>query len=139
MCIEIITRSVFSKLPTALTLNIGNGLFYLPPPPPPTSLKHEFYGLTSGFTRLIMKIKYVCHGLVSLHVNFYDNRTKWTLTSIIKICRWGGEEKEPGNATIKNQRPMRNFSSERDDLSIVVIISLLKNSQEPMKSWFHNI
>ena len=66
MCIEIITRSVFSKLPTALTLNIGN-------------------------------------------------------------------------ATIKNQRPMRNFSSERDDLSIVVIISLRKNSQEPMKSWFHNI
>ena len=44
-----------------------------------------------------MKIKYVCHGLISLHVNFHYNRTKWTLTSNIKICRWGGgggKEKE---------------------------------------------
>ena len=45
-------------------------------PFPPTSLKHEFYGLTSGFTRLIMKIKYACYGLISLHANFHDNRTK---------------------------------------------------------------
>ena len=44
--------------------------------PPPTSLKHELYGLTSGFTRFIMMTKYVCHGLISLHVNFHDNRTK---------------------------------------------------------------
>ena len=72
-----------------------SALFPPPPPPPPTSLKHKIYGLTSGFTRLIMKIKYVCHGLISLHVNFHDNRTKWTLTSNIKICRWGGKEKEP--------------------------------------------
>ena len=43
---------------------------------PPTSLKHEFYGLTSGFTRLIMKTKYVSHNLVSLHVKFHDNQTK---------------------------------------------------------------
>ena len=28
--------------------------------PPPTSHKHEFYSLTSGFTRLIVKTKYVC-------------------------------------------------------------------------------
>ena len=61
---------------------------------PPTSLKHEFYGLTSGFTRLIMKIKYVCHGLISLHVSFHDNRTEWTVTSNIKICRWGGVRKK---------------------------------------------
>ena len=44
--------------------------------PPPTSFKHEFYGLTSGFTRLIMKSKYACYGLISLHVDFHDNRTK---------------------------------------------------------------
>ena len=43
---------------------------------PPTSRKHEFYGVTSGFTRLIMKTKNVCQGLISLHVNFHDNRTK---------------------------------------------------------------
>ena len=67
------------------------GLFFLPPPP--TSLKHELYGLTSSFTRLIMQIKYVCQDVISLHVNFYDNRTKWTVTSNIKICRWGGKGK----------------------------------------------
>ena len=62
-------------------------------PFPPTSHKHEFYGLTSGFTRLIMKTKYVCHGPVSLHVIFHDNRTKVTVTSNIKLCRWGGQGK----------------------------------------------
>ena len=54
-------------------------------PFPPTSLKYEFYGLTSGFTRLIMKTKYVCYGLISLHVKFHDNRTKWTVASSIKF------------------------------------------------------
>ena len=28
--------------------------------------------------------------LISLHANFHDNRTKLTVTSNIKICRWGG-------------------------------------------------
>ena len=38
------------------------------------------------------------HGLISLRVNFHDNRTRWTVFWIVKICRWGGgEEKEPGN------------------------------------------
>ena len=44
-------------------------------PFPLTSLKHEFCGLTSGFTRLIMNIKYVCHAPIDLDVNFHDNRT----------------------------------------------------------------
>ena len=44
-------------------------------PFPSISLKHEFYGLTSGFTRLIMNIKYVCHAPINPHVNFHDNRT----------------------------------------------------------------
>ena len=61
------------------------------PSPPPTSLKHELYGPTSGFTRLIMKTKYACYGLISLHANFHDNRT----TTNMKICRWGEKEKEP--------------------------------------------
>ena len=78
------------------TQHNGSALFP-PPPPPPTSLKHEFYGLTSGFTRLIMKTKYVCHGRISLHVNFHDNRTKRLVISNIKIsrCGGGGKEKEP--------------------------------------------
>ena len=42
-----------------------------------------------------MKTKLVCHGLISRHVNFHDNRKKRTINSNIKICRWGGEEKEP--------------------------------------------
>ena len=42
-----------------------------------------------------MKTKYVCHGLISLHVNFHDNRKKRTITSNMKICRWGKKEKEP--------------------------------------------
>ena len=62
---------------------------------PPTSLKHEFYGLPSGFTRLIKKINYVCHGQISVHVNLHDNQTKWTLISNIKISRCGKQEKEP--------------------------------------------
>ena len=37
-----------------------------------------------------MKTKNVCQGLISLHVNFYDNRTKLTGTSNLKNCRWGG-------------------------------------------------
>ena len=63
-------------------------------PPPPNSLIHV-HGLTSGFTSLLMKTKYVCHGLISLHVNFHDNRTKWTVTSNIKNYRWGEKEKSP--------------------------------------------
>ena len=46
-----------------------------------------------------MKTKYVCHGVINPHVNFYDNRTMKTVILIIKTCRWGGgggeEEKEP--------------------------------------------
>ena len=42
-----------------------------------------------------MKTKYACYGLISLHANFQDNRTKLTATSNIKVCRWGGKEKEP--------------------------------------------
>ena len=70
---KALSKTILSIL-SAIYLNFR--LFFLPPPPPPTSLKHEFYGLTSGFTRLIMATKYVCHGLISLHANFYDNRTK---------------------------------------------------------------
>ena len=39
-------------------------------PFPPASLKYDLYALTSDLTRLFMKTKYVCHSLLSLHVNF---------------------------------------------------------------------
>ena len=94
------TPSTVSNTSPASSWAPYSGSFSSPPPPPPTSLKHELYGLTSGFTRLIMKTKYVWHGLISLHVNFHENHTKWTVISYVKICRWGGgglqvgEEKE---------------------------------------------
>ena len=42
-----------------------------------------------------MKTKYVCSGLISLYVNFHNNRTMWSSNLHVKICRWGGKEKEP--------------------------------------------
>ena len=48
----------------------------------------QIYSLTSGFARLIMKTKAVCHGLSSLYVNFHDSQTLWTVFLIIKICIW---------------------------------------------------
>ena len=42
-----------------------------------------------------MKTKYVFCGLISLYVNFHNNRTMWSTNLHVKICRWGGEEKEP--------------------------------------------
>ena len=67
-----VVRTLFGSFGSSKMAKIA-ALF---PFPPPTSLKHEFYGLTSGFTRIIMKIINACYGLVSLHVNFHDNRTK---------------------------------------------------------------
>ena len=80
---------------------------------PPTSFKHEFYGVTSGFTRLIMKTKYVCHGLISLHVIFYDNRTKGTETLNTKICRWGGGGGGGGGKRAQNNPQNYNEQSKK--------------------------
>ena len=41
-----------------------------------------------------MKTKYVCHGLIFLHVNFHDNQTMRTVILIIKNWRWGGGRKK---------------------------------------------
>ena len=57
---------------------------------PPTSHDHQLYGITSGFTRLIMETKYVWHSLISPHVNFNNDRTMWTVTLLSKNCIWGG-------------------------------------------------
>ena len=62
---------------------------------PPISHERHFNGLTSGFTRLNMKTKYVFHSLIYLHVNFHDNWTMRTVILIIKNCRWGEKVKEP--------------------------------------------
>ena len=59
-------------------------------PPPPTSHDLQYIIVTRGFTRLSMKTKYVCRALISLYVNFYNNRTMWSTNLHVKICRWGG-------------------------------------------------
>ena len=63
-----------------------------PPPPPPPLTSHElqYISLTSGFTRLSMKTKYVCRGLINLYVNFHSNWKMWSKNSHVKNCRWGG-------------------------------------------------
>ena len=61
----------------------------------PTWRQFQFISVTSGFTRLSMKTKYVCRGLISLNVNFHNNRTMWSKNLHVKICRWGEKEKEP--------------------------------------------
>ena len=47
----------------------------LSPPPSPASYEHQFYDVMSGFTRLIIKTKYVCHGLISPYAKFDINLT----------------------------------------------------------------
>ena len=42
-----------------------------------------------------MKIKYVCHGLISLYVNFLNNRTMWSTNLHKKFAGGGEKEKEP--------------------------------------------
>ena len=42
---------------------------------------------------LIMNSNYVCHGLISPHVNFHNTRLVVTVILIVKICRWGEKEK----------------------------------------------
>ena len=37
-----------------------------------------------------MKTKYVCRGLISLYVNFHNNRTMRTECLLVKFCRWWG-------------------------------------------------
>ena len=68
--------------------------FLFPPPHASFNLFHaSFISVTSGFTRLKMKTKYVCRGLISLYVNFHNNWTMWSTNLHVKTCRWGGEGK----------------------------------------------
>ena len=74
----------------------------------PTSHELQYIVVTRGFTRLNMKTKYVCRALISLYVNFHNNRTMWSINLHVKICRWGGKEKRAlesrGGRIFKNCR-----------------------------------
>ena len=108
---NILTGSQFLNFCPMVSFFFLDKMFGLFSVPPPTSHKHEFYGLTSGFTRLIMRTKYNCYEFViSLHVSFHENRTKWTVISNWKICRWGGGEEKEQNFLTKF---LSNFKSLR--------------------------
>ena len=92
-----IFKTVFSTLGILLMSLEGSFCF-----PPPTSHELQYVSVTSGFTRLSMKTKYVCRGLISVYANFHKNRTMWSTNLNVKICRWGEKEKEPARDTIKN-------------------------------------
>ena len=53
-----------------------------------------------------MKTKYVFCGLISLYVNFHNNRTMWSTNLHVKICRWGEKEKEPSNFSLHHVQKM---------------------------------
>ena len=74
-------------------LGTAIGSFSSPPPPPPTSHELQYISVTSGFTRLSMKTKYVCRGLISLYINFQNNRTILSTNFYVKNCMWGGKRK----------------------------------------------
>ena len=61
---------------------------------PPTSRQLQLISVTSGFTRLSMKTKYVFRDLIGLYVNFHNNRTMWSINLHVKNCRWGGGERK---------------------------------------------
>ena len=88
-------------------------LFFLPPP---TSDELQFFSVTSSFTRLIIKTKCVCHGLISLYVNFHNNRTMWSTNLLVKTCRWGGKGKRAQLATplvkLQNKAVQKLFSGQ---------------------------
>ena len=56
---------------------------------PPHMNINQFTGVTSGFTRLSMRTKRVCHGLIILPVNFHFNRTMKRNALLVKIGWWG--------------------------------------------------
>ena len=66
----------------------------------PTSYELQYISVTSGFTRLSMTTKYVYRGLISLYVNFPNNRTMPSINLYVKNCRWGEKEEEPRNHII---------------------------------------
>ena len=56
----------------------------------PTLHELQYISVTSGFTRFSMKTKNVSRGLISLYVNFHNNRTMSSTNLHVKSCRWGG-------------------------------------------------
>ena len=79
---------------------------------PPPSHELQYISVTSGFTRLSMKTKYVCRDLISLYVHFHSNRTMWSTNLHVKICRWGGKRKKRPKSLKTSVVPKRLFGSQ---------------------------
>ena len=73
--------------------------------PPHTSF---FFSLTSGFTRLSIKTKYICRGLISLYVNFHNNPIKWSTNLHVKLCRWRREGKRAQSLSSLHEKNIGN-------------------------------
>ena len=71
------------NLKSIKTANDNLALFPFP------SHDHQYYGVTSGFTRLNMKTECVRHIPISPHFKFHNDRTMGTVTSLVKNWRWG--------------------------------------------------
>ena len=66
------------------------------PLPPATSQKHQFSGVTGGYTKLDETTKYDCHSLISSHSNFVTIGESEQRNFRVKT-RWWGKDKEPRN------------------------------------------
>ena len=63
----------------------------------------------SGFTRLNIETKYVCHSPISPHANFHVNRMMGTVILLVKIAGGGGRKKRPKANCCYN--PLGNVNS----------------------------
>ena len=66
----------------------GSRLFFLPPPP--TSHKHQFYGVTRGFTKVNYGDQKCLSWPNQFACQFLKHSHKVNKTSLVKFCRWGG-------------------------------------------------
>ena len=76
-----------------------------------------------------MQTKFVCHGLIYLHVNFHDNRSMRRVILIIKSCRWGKKEKEP-KLTIVNRFDFYTLHRINTRLALITMKQLRKSKFE---------
>ena len=64
-----------------------------------------------------MKTKYVCRGLISLYVNFRNNRTMWSTNLHVKIGRWGNGKR--AQTAILNGKTKQDCSYQGEALNVL--------------------
>ena len=89
-------------------------------PFPPSSRKFQLISVTSSFTRLNMKTKYVCRCLIRRYVIFHNNLTMSSTNLQIKTCRWGGGRK-------KSPIILSGTKASEQDLELIASKQVLRN------------